>query len=104
MRLEEVPEISDERYAEIAAMRDEEIDTSDIPEAGDDFWKKAVVTMPEGKTHLTMRLDNYIIDYFKRRGRGYQSRINAVLRAYVNAQMLEDAKAEGRRSKAQAEK
>jgi uncharacterized protein (DUF4415 family) len=64
---------------------------------------KGQCDLPEGKTHLTMRLDNYVIAYFKRGGRGYQSRINAVLRAYVNAQLLEEARREGRQQ-VQAEK
>jgi uncharacterized protein (DUF4415 family) len=96
MTLEEVPDISAERLAEIAAIPDEEIDTSDIPELDDEFWKKAVLIPPPGKERLTLRLDNYVIDYFKRRGRGYQSRINAVLRAYVHAQLREEAEAKAR--------
>lgn len=81
---------------EMASVRDEDIDTSDIPEIGDDFWEKAVLIPAPGKERLTIRLDNDVLDYFKRRGRGYQSRINAVLRAYVRAQLLAEAEAEKR--------
>jgi uncharacterized protein (DUF4415 family) len=71
----------------MAQVDDDEIDTSDIPEIDDEFWEKAVLVPAPGKERLTIRLDNYVIDYFKRRGRGYQSRINAVLRSYVQAQI-----------------
>jgi len=89
-----LPDISPERLAEIAAMRDDEIDFSDIPNMGDDdeFWKNATVGWPPPrKVHLTMRLDENIVAYFKEKGRGYQSRINAVLRSYVEAQRRQEA-------------
>ncbi len=61
-----------------------EINFKDIPEATEDFWKKAVVIMPDvKKTAISIRLDDQIIDFFKKQGNGYQSRINAVLRSYV---------------------
>jgi uncharacterized protein (DUF4415 family) len=82
---------------ELAAMPDEDIDYSDIPPISDEFWEKAVLIPPEGKERLTLRLDNFVIDYFKRRGRGYQSRINAVLRSYVHAQLRAEAEERGRR-------
>jgi uncharacterized protein (DUF4415 family) len=39
--------------------------------------------MPAAKTHLSLRLDEDVVDWFKRQGAGYQTRMNAVLRAYV---------------------
>ena len=72
---------------ELAALPDDEIDTSDIPELDDEFWQKAVLILPEGKERLTLRLDRDVVDFFKRGGRGYQTRINAVLRAYIKAQV-----------------
>ena len=39
--------------------------------------------MPEAAQPVTMRLDRSVVDFFKKQGPGYQSRINAVLRAYV---------------------
>jgi len=82
---------------EMAQVSDDDIDTSDIPEVGNEFWEKAVLIPAPGKERLTLRLDNYVIDYFKRRGRGYQSRINAVLRSYVEAQVRAEAEEKGRR-------
>ena len=65
-------------------MKDEDIDTSDIPELTADFFKKAVL-WPGTKKQITLRLDPDVIDFFKKQGRGYQSMINAVLRKYVEA-------------------
>jgi len=66
------------------AMKDEEIDTSDIPELTEDFFKKAVL-WPGNKKQVTLRIDPDIIAFFKKQGKGYQSMINAVLRKYVDA-------------------
>lgn len=65
-------------------MKDEDIDTSDIPELTADFFKKAVL-WPGTKKQITLRLDPDVIDFFRKKGRGYQSLINAVLRKYVEA-------------------
>ena len=51
-----------------------------------EFWKAVEVTAPETKKQLTLRLDREIYDWFKSQGRGYQTRMNAVLRAYIKAQ------------------
>jgi uncharacterized protein (DUF4415 family) len=64
------------------AMRDEEIDTSDSPELGVDFFKEAVA-WPAQKRQVTLRLDPEILEYFKSQGRGYQTAINNVLRRYI---------------------
>jgi uncharacterized protein (DUF4415 family) len=72
---------------ELAALPDSEIDYSDIPPVGKDFWDNAVLMMPEDwkKPRLTVRLDADIIDYFKSLGPRFQIRINEVLRIYVEA-------------------
>ncbi len=49
------------------------------------FWKTAKLVMPERKVPVSLRLDRDVVDWFKSHGRGYQSRINAVLRSYMNA-------------------
>jgi uncharacterized protein (DUF4415 family) len=59
------------------------IDTSDIPELGDDFFREATVRMPEPKQLISLRIDRDVLDWLKRQGKGYQTRINAILRAYV---------------------
>ena len=50
-----------------------------------EFWRDAKLVMPERKIPVSLRLDRDVVDWFKSHGRGYQSRINAVLRSYVNA-------------------
>jgi uncharacterized protein (DUF4415 family) len=60
----------------------------DAPEAedlGEDFWKSAKVVMPRGKTSVHLRLDSDVVEWFKNHGKGHLSRMNAVLRAYVEA-------------------
>jgi uncharacterized protein (DUF4415 family) len=69
----------------VDALEDENIDYSEIPDLsalGEEFWKKAVVKRAEPKAQVTIRLDREVLDWFKSQGKGYQSRINAVLRAY----------------------
>lgn len=62
-------------------------DAPEGPSLGPDFWRDAQVVQPEGpKQQLTLRLDPDIVSFFKEQGRGYQTRINAVLRSFVNAQ------------------
>lgn len=55
-------------------------DFRDVPE---DWYKTAEAVMPTSKKLLSLRLDADIIDWFKQQGPGYQTRINAVLRAFV---------------------
>jgi uncharacterized protein (DUF4415 family) len=49
------------------------------------FWDNAQVVYPERKEQITLRLDPEIIRWFKRAGKGYQSRMGAVLRSYVRS-------------------
>ena len=75
-----------EELAALAAMPDEEIDTSDIPEIID--WSKAVVGRfyRPVKEAVTIRLDADVLDWLKQGGRGYQTRINKILRAVMEQQ------------------
>ncbi len=78
--------ISDDRLTELAAMPDEDINTSDIPELTEDFWKNAKVRYPsEGKERLTVRFDEDMVQWFRSQGRGYQAKMNAVLRSFYEA-------------------
>jgi uncharacterized protein (DUF4415 family) len=61
----------------------------DAPEAeslGKDFWKSARIVVPPGKTSIHLRVDRDVVDWFRARGKGHLTRMNAVLRAYVDAQ------------------
>ena len=52
----------------------------------EEFWKRARVVMPRGKTSVHLRLDSDVFEWFKKQGEGHLTRMNAVLRSYVNAQ------------------
>ena len=69
----------------LAADSDEGIDFSDIPKLGPDFWKNAKLRMPEKKDSVTIRLDHDVLTWFRGMGRGYQTKINAVLRSYMKS-------------------
>jgi len=59
---------------------------SEAKSLGAEFWKTARVVMPSGKTSVHLRLDSDIVEWFKTQGKGHLTRMNAVLRAYVEAQ------------------
>lgn len=61
---------------------DKTIDFSDIPETTKEFWDNAEVRTPVEKTAISIRIDNDILEFFRKQGKGYQSKINAVLRSY----------------------
>ena len=66
-------------------MQDADIDLTDIPELDEAFFKNAVLRLPRPKATVCIRLDQDILDWFRTQGKGYQTRINAVLRAYKDA-------------------
>ena len=77
-------------WAAVAALTDREIaaavrkDPDAVPLDFD--WSEAVLVTPPAKQAISIRLDEDVLDYFKRGGAGYQSRMNAVLRHYVSEQ------------------
>lgn len=77
--------------SEVQALRERGLDKTraNAPRAeplGEEFWKSARVVMPAGKTSVHLRLDRDVVEWFKARGKGHLTRMNAVLRAYVEAQ------------------
>ncbi|MCP4409876.1 MAG: BrnA antitoxin family protein [Gammaproteobacteria bacterium] len=74
-----------EEIERLAALPDQEIDTGDIPEITD--WSRAVVGRfyRPIKKQVTLRLDVDMIEWFKGRGGKYQTRINQVLREYMES-------------------
>jgi len=64
---------------------DDGIDFSDIQKLGPDFWKKARLRMPQKKDSITIRVDHDVLEWFRGMGRGYQTKINAVLRSYMRS-------------------
>lgn len=67
-------------------MRDAEIDYSDIPPLDKSFLKNATAAWPPAKQQLTIRLDADVLNWLKANGRGYQTRINRILRAAMESQ------------------
>ncbi|MGH7084249.1 MAG: BrnA antitoxin family protein [Acetobacteraceae bacterium] len=74
-------------WAKAAALTNEEIEaqiTADPDEAGMVIdWDSATIELPKPKASLHMRIDRDVLEFFRKTGRGYQTRINAVLRSYV---------------------
>jgi uncharacterized protein (DUF4415 family) len=68
--------------APLAARPDEEIDYSDIPPLTEEFWRNAVRGRfyKPTKTSTTVRIDSDVLAWLRAQGKGYQSRINAILR------------------------
>jgi uncharacterized protein (DUF4415 family) len=75
------------RLAAIAALPDSKIDYSDIPKSGAHVkWSRPGALVPAGnKLQVTLRLDADVLSFFKKTGERYQTRINAVLREYMQA-------------------
>jgi uncharacterized protein (DUF4415 family) len=67
-------------------MKDADIDYSDIPPLDKAFFTKATVAWPPAKTQLTIRLDADVLAWLKANGRGYQTRINHILRVAMESQ------------------
>ena len=68
----------------IDKLRDEDIDYSDIPELGDEMFAKPLAPWPPKKETITIRVDSDVLGWFKRQGTGYQTRMNQVLRRYMD--------------------
>ena len=77
--------ISKKRLKEIEAIKDEDIDYSDIPELDQSFWQRAQLQMPRPKKGVYVRLDTDVLDWLKSKGKGYQTRMNAMLRALMQS-------------------
>ena len=77
--------ISEKRLKELAAMKDEDIDYSDIPELGEEFWKNAIIVYPDRTTPVTLRVKKSVLEIYKAQGKGYQTRMNAVLESYARS-------------------
>lgn len=76
-------------WKRVDALKDEDIDLSDNPEVTPEMFARGVVR--EGlkevprKTQLTIRVDSDVLEWYRKQGSGYQTRINALLRAYMDA-------------------
>jgi uncharacterized protein (DUF4415 family) len=78
-------------------LTDEEIEASiandpDWQEFKDLDWDEAVLVIPPKKKAISIRVDEDVLDYFKGEGAGYQRRINAVLRSYMQQKKAKKTK------------
>jgi uncharacterized protein (DUF4415 family) len=55
----------------------------ELPELPRDFWDSAVRVIPAGKVPISLRVDSDVLEWFREEGPKYQSRMNAVLRSYM---------------------
>lgn len=86
--LKKPPQLSAEQKARldaVAAMPDDRINYSDAPTLPDALWTTAVAALPHTKKQITLRIDAEVLEFFKHTGKRYQTRMNAVLRSYVEA-------------------
>lgn len=76
-------------WERLEAMDDRDIDLSDIPELTPEMFAKALIQRglkeKENKAQVTIRVDRDVLTWFKSQGHGYQTRINSLLRAYMEA-------------------
>jgi uncharacterized protein (DUF4415 family) len=66
-------------------MPDSKIDLSETPELDSAFFQNAVLRLPKPKKAVSLRLDDDVFQWFRSLGKGYQTKINAVLRLYMHA-------------------
>ena len=73
---------SETDWKRLASMPEENIDFSDIPELTEAFFREAE-WRPPIKQPVTIRLDSDVLEWFRNQGPGYQTRINRLLRRYM---------------------
>ena len=76
-------------WKRVDGLEDEEIDLSDVPEVSPEMFARAIVRRGlkpvSRKAQLTLRVDSDVLDWFRKQGQGHQTKINALLRAYMDA-------------------
>lgn len=90
--LKKALEASEPIKREAAPVKALKAETQNQPllELSDSFWENMRKFKPVHKTPLTLRVDDDVLAWFKARGKGYQSEINSVLKAYVEAKKTEE--------------
>ena len=76
-------------WKSLKAMKERDIDLSDSPELAPELFARAIVRRGlrpvVRKAQLTLRLDQDVLEWFRNQGRGYQTKMNSLLRAYMEA-------------------
>ncbi len=80
-------------WAKFDAMIEEQLEASIAADPDDVHrepdWTQAVRGLPPPKEHINIRIDADVLDWFRKTGKGYQTRINNVLRAFVESRKQE---------------
>ena len=69
----------------LKSLKDGKIDYSDIPKTDSGFWEDAQIIYNPTKKPVSIRLDEDVINWFKSFGKGYQTKINEVLKLYMQS-------------------
>ncbi len=78
-------EKSETDWARVDSLKDEEIDTTDIPPLDEAFFSRAKLRMPDGSTAVTLQLDRKTYTWFKSLGADCEERMRAALRLYADS-------------------
>jgi uncharacterized protein (DUF4415 family) len=93
----DAPALTRKAKARLAALPDRNVDLTDIPATHGVAWKSpGPLISGENKQQISLRIDADVLAYFKKTGRRYQTRMNEVLRWYMNAQRAETPRGRGR--------
>lgn len=82
-------------WALVDSMSEEELERRIAEDPDSDppvDWSTATITIPANKQGVYLRLDPHVLDFFRSEGPGYQTRINAVLRTYVEQMQKRNTK------------
>ena len=88
-------------YERLDAMRDEDIDFSEIPPITDEMLARGVVrqnVLTQTKEELTLRIDTDVLEWFQSRGRGWETLINFLLRRYMQEELRKPPRPKARRA------
>jgi len=96
MKKKNISHKSQTDWERVDKLQDNDIDFSDNPEVTPEMFAKAIIRKglkPVGrKTQVTLRIDEDVLIWFKKQGKGYQTRINSLLKAYKEAHQSESGR------------
>ena len=99
MKKKHISHKSQTDWNRVDKLHDKDIDFSDIPEVTPEMFATAVLRKGlkpvTRKTQVTLRIDDEVLTWFKKQGRGYQTRINSLLKAYKEAHQNESGTIRG---------
>jgi uncharacterized protein (DUF4415 family) len=84
-------------WVRLSTMPDTDIDLSDIAQLDTAFFARATLRMPQPKKAVSLRIDRDVLDWYKKQGAGYQTRMGSVLRLYMQAKSTPQLKSRVRK-------